>query len=138
MYINKFFAFSFGGKNDFGKEMKLNEDFIIDFSSKPCGVGFAIRGGQEADFSNKPDSILSSITVSADIDLTIEFKTEQSNGAPEVSEKLFLTKGENNTKTLIPKVLSSDLKEIVFFFERKERDDDVQIKFNKVITYTKI
>ena len=77
-------------------------------------------------------SMVALVTVSADIDLTVEFKTEKSNGTPEVSKRICLKKGENNVTALIPSDLSSPLKEIVFFFERHEREDDVEIKFNYV------
>ena len=128
--VKKFFGFAFGGNNDFGEEIALKESKLIDFSSKP-GVGFAIRNNQEADLSNQ-SSMVALVTVSADIDLTVEFKTEKSNGTPEVSKRMCLKKGENNVTALIPPALSSPLKEIVFFFERYERGDDVEIKFNYV------
>lgn len=129
--VKKFFGFAFGGNNDFGEEIALKESKLIDFSSKPTGVGFAIRNNQEADLSNQ-SSMVALVTVSADIDLTVEFKTEKSNGTPEVSKRICLKKGENNVTALIPSDLSSPLKEIVFFFERHEREYDVEIKFNYV------
>ena len=44
--VKKFFGFAFGGNNDFGEEIALKESKLIDFSSKPTGVGFAIRNNQ--------------------------------------------------------------------------------------------
>lgn len=129
--VKKFFGFAFGGNNDFREEIALKESKLIDFSSKPTGVGFAIIQNQEADLSNQ-SSMVALVTVSADIDLTVEFKTEKSNGTPEVSKRMCLKKGENSVTVLIPPALSSPLEEIVFFFKRYGREDDVEIKFNYV------
>lgn len=129
--VKKFFGFAFWGNNDFGEEIALKESKLIDFSSKPTGVGFAIIKNQEADLSNQ-SSMVALVTVSADIDLTVEFKTEKSNGTPEVSKRMCLKKGENSVTVLIPPALSSPLEEIVFFFKRHGREDEVEIKFNYV------
>ena len=129
--VKNFFGFAFGGNNDFGEKIALKESKLIDFSSKPTGVGFAIRNNQEADLSNQ-SSMVALVTVSADIDLTVEFKTEKSNGTPEVSKRMCLKKGENSVTVLIPPALSSPLEEIVFFFKRRGREDDVEFKFNHV------
>ena len=55
--VKKFFGFAFGGNNDFGEEIALKESKLIDFSSKPTGVGFAIRNNQEADLSNQSSMV---------------------------------------------------------------------------------
>lgn len=71
---------------EFVEKIALKESKLIDFSSKSTGVGFAIRNNQEVDLSNQ-SSMVALVTVSADIDLTVEFKTEKSNGTPEVSKE---------------------------------------------------
>ena len=49
MEVNSLFSFSFGGKNNFGEEIRVAESKVMDFSPKPCGVGFAVRTGHEVD-----------------------------------------------------------------------------------------
>ncbi len=131
MNLNNFFAFSFGGNNDFGEKIMVNEKFNMDFSSKPYGIGFAIRDKIEADFDGKT-KIAGDITVTSDIDLTVEFKTERSHGAPETVESISLKEGKNSISVAIPENLSSSLNEIVLFFKRKERVQDVEISFDVI------
>lgn len=131
MNLNSFFAFSFGGNNDFGDKIMVNEKFNMEFSSKPYGIGFAIRDKIEADFDGKK-KIAGDITVTSDIDLTVEFKTERSHGAPETVKSISLKEGKNSISVAIPENLSSSLNEIVLFFKRKERVLDVEILFDVI------
>ena len=52
----------------------------------------------------------------------------------EKSQKTFLKRGQNNISVCVPKLLS-DLKEIVFFFPRGKREDDVSIVFEKLLVH---
>ena len=65
--------------------------------------------------------------------MTVEFKTEESRGAAEVSQKVHLMAGKNENEVLIPQDLSSPLKEVVFFFGRGKRVDDVTVVFDDLL-----
>lgn len=133
MEVNSLFSFSFGGKNDFGEEIRVAESKVMDFSSKPCGVGFAVRTGHEVDDFTGQKSIHLAIISSSEAVMTVEFKTEESRGAAEISQKVHLMAGENENEVLIPQDLSSPLKEVVFFFGRGKRVDDVTVVFDDLL-----
>lgn len=133
MTNQKFYVFSFGGRNDFGKITESGEKNLIDFSSKPVGVGFALRNGVDIHL-DMPTRIDAIISCSSDLDVSVEFKTVMSGGAPEKSERTSLKRGQNNISVCVPKLLS-DLKEIVFFFLREKREDDVSIVFEKLLVH---
>ncbi len=135
--VEKMFAFSFGG-DDFGKICRVYKGaiFPIDFTSKPVGIGFAIRDGVDADFGSIKRIQMSIVSSSSEsIYATVEFKTEKSNGSPEDSKDIIIL-GErvpNNFDIEIPK-LRSDLKEIVIFIPRNMNDgpDINLIKFESI------
>lgn len=133
MTNQKFYVFSFGGRNDFGKITESGEKNLIDFSSKPVGVGFALRNGVDIHL-DMPTRIDAIISCSSDLDVSVEFKTVMSGGTPEKSERTSLKRGQNNISVCVPKLLS-DLKEIVFFFLREKREDDVSIVFEKLLVH---
>ena len=60
MTYQNFFAFSFGGENDFGEITEIGKENVIDFSSKPVGVGFALRNGVDIqlDMPTRIDAII--------------------------------------------------------------------------------
>lgn len=133
MTYQNFFAFSFGGENDFGEITEVGKENVIDFSSKPVGVGFALRNGVDIQL-DMPTRIDAIISCSSDLNVSVEFKTVMSGGAPEKSERITLKRGQNNISVCVPKLLS-DLKEIVFFFPREKREDDVSIVFDKLLVH---
>lgn len=133
MTNQKFYVFSFGGRNDFGRITESGEKNLIDFSSKPVGVGFALRNGVDIHL-DMPTRIDAIISCSSDLDVSVEFKTVMSGGTPEKSERTSLKRGQNNISVCVPKLLS-DLKEIVFFFLREKREDDVSIVFEKLLVH---
>ena len=133
MTNQKFYAFSFGGRNDFVRITESGGKNLIDFSSKPVGVGFALRNGVDIHL-DMPIRIDAIISCSSDLDVSVEFKTVMSGGTPEKSERTSLKRGQNNISVCVPKLLS-DLKEIVFFFLREKREDDVSIVFEKLLVH---
>lgn len=119
--VNKMFAFSFGGSQDFGREYKIGNDFELDFTPKPVGIGLAVRDGIEADISNAK-KITFKLLHSGKQNAVVELKTKNSGNAPEVSQEFVIRDGNARIFTVsIPK-LSSDLKEIVIFFPREKND----------------
>lgn len=62
---------------------------MIDFSSKPVGVGFALRNGVDIQL-DMPTRIDAIISCSSNLNVSVEFKTVMSGGAPEKSEKITL------------------------------------------------
>lgn len=125
--------FSFGGEKPYGLLTNFGVENVIDFSSKPVGVGFALRNGVDIQL-DMPTRIDAIISCSSDLNLSVEFKTVMSGGAPEKSERITLKRGQNNISVCVPKLLS-DLKEIVFFFPREKREDDVSIVFDKLLVH---
>ena len=77
MTNQKFYAFSFGGRNDFGRITESGEKNLIDFSSKPVGVGFTLRNGVDIDL-DMPTRIDAIISCSSDLNVSVEFKTVMS------------------------------------------------------------
>ena len=135
MFVEKMFGFAFGGKNDFSRMTETVGPEKLDFSSNPTGIGYAIRNGIEANMDRKKMVTLC-LNVDSDVDMAFEFKTQNSNSAPEVSKNYELKKGISNIALPIPEKLSSPLKEIVIFFPRKAgRTDDVNISFGGVCLF---
>lgn len=119
--VNKMFAFSFGGSQDFGREYKIGDDFELDFTPKPVGIGLAVRDGIEADISNAKE-INFKLFHTRKQNAVIELKTKNSGNAPELSQQFVIRDGNPRSfRVDIPK-LSSDLKEIVIFFPREKND----------------
>lgn len=135
MFVKEMFGFAFGGKNDFGRLTETVGHEKLEFSNNPTGIGYAIRNGIEANIDRKKMVTLC-LNVDSDVDMSFEVKTQNSNGAPEVSKNYELKKGIANISLPIPEKLSSPLKEIVIFFPRKAgRTDDVNIFFGGVCLF---
>lgn len=135
MFVKEMFGFSFGGENDFGRMTETVGHEKLDFASKPTGIGYAIRNGKEANMDNKK-MISVCFETDSDIDISLEFKTQNSNGAPEVEKSYEVKKGVANIVSPIPENLTSPLQEIVIFFPRNNgRTDDVNISFGGVCLF---
>ena len=134
MFVEKMFGFAFGGKNDFGRLTETVGHEKLEFSDNPTGIGYAIRNGIEANMDRKK-MVTVCLNVDSDVDISLEFKTQNSNGAPEVSKNYEVKKGISNIASYIP-ALSSPLREIVIFFPRKDgRTDNVNISFGGVCLF---
>lgn len=134
MFVKRGFAFAFGGKNDFGRVIETVGKEKLDFSSKPVGIGYAIRNGIEANMANQK-MVTICLDTDSDVDISLEFKTENSNGTPEVSKNYQIKKGVATIASPIPENLNSPLKEIVIFFPRNGKTDDVNISFGGVCLF---
>lgn len=134
MFVEKMFGFAFGGKNDFGRLTETVGHEKLEFSANPKGIGYAIRNGKEANIDRKK-VITVCFNTDSDVDMSFEFKTQNSNGSPEVSKEYEVKKGISNIILNIPECLSSPLREIVIYFPRKERTDNVNISFGGVCLF---
>lgn len=135
MFVKEMFGFAFGGKNDFGRLTETVGHEKLEFSNNPTGIGYAIRNGIEANIDRKK-MVTVCINTDSDVDMSFEFKTQNSNCSSEVSKEYEVKKGISNIAVLIPEKLSSPLKEIVIFFPRKAgRTDDVNISFGGVCLF---
>lgn len=111
----KFFAFSFGGKNDFGKVLHEDDFIDIDFpKDDEIGYGLAIRNVIDCHIP-KQGKYKFNLHTNHPINLTVEIKTQLSGGAPEFSKTFHIEDGFNTISARIPENLSSELKEIVIF-----------------------
>lgn len=130
MFVEKMFGFAFGGKNDFGRMTETIGQEELDFSANPIGIGYAIRNGIEANMDNsKKISFCVKVDADVELDLTLEFKTKNSNGAPEVSKYYKVKEGVITITSPIPKKLSSPLEEIVIFFPRNGKEKKISLLF---------
>ena len=135
MFVEKMFGFDFGGEKNFGRMTETIGREKLDFSSTPTGIGYAIRNGKEANMARKK-MVTVCLDTDSDVDISLEFKTQNSNGAPEFSKEYKVKKGCLNIASDIPKNLSSPLREIVIFFPRKAgRTDKVNISFGGVCLF---
>ena len=129
---NKFFAFCFGGSNDYGKIAGEGDTFVINFPrDDEVGYGFAIRNKIDYDI---PNNGVYNFSVHSDhkMNVTVEIKTESSGGAPEVAKTFAIMPGENEISGEIGS-LSSRIKEVVLFIPRVN-NPELQTFF-KLVSY---
>lgn len=121
----KFFAFSFGGNDDFGKVADEMNYWDINFpKTGATGYGFAVRNGIDTQIPNKGIYEFSMVfNCKTPINLTVEIKTERSGGAPETSKNFYIEDGYNTIKGKIPENLSSKVKEIVLFISKHDNPE---------------
>lgn len=118
-----FFAFSFGGSNDYGKMSGEGDTFVINFPrDDEVGYGFAIRNGIDCDI---PNNGVYNFSVHSDhkINVIVEIKTERSGGAPEITKTFGIIPGENVISAEISESLSSGIKEVVLFIPRADNPE---------------
>lgn len=130
MFVQKVFAFSFGGRNNYAKEQLVGSKIELDFYNKPAGIGFAIRDGKEAKLNGVKDVCIM-INCSSAYEVVIEFKTLKSGNSPEKSFKIMLDKGSNAIMFSVPN-LDSKLNEIVMFFPNDRNTESCQMEIKEI------
>jgi len=114
--LNTIFEFAFGKDCNYGRI--INPYYItttLDFTKDVDGYGFAIRDGIDCNLK-KVNGIVHYIMTNQDLNGFIEYKTEASNGTPEMCQEIYLS--VHGVYHPIHK-FSSPLKEIVLYFPKE-------------------
>lgn len=127
--VNQLFAFTWGGKEDFGKCVKTGESINYDLLSNANGYAFAIRNcdGLSQGVRNVSIVLISSCGIS---DVQPEIKTTYSNGCAASSEKTFnIMEGKNTINISLEKAISKQMTELVIFFKGNKAASTTNVQF---------